>query len=86
MNDNDIIYFDSVGVEHIPTEIRKIMRNKNILTNMYRINSYDLIICVYFCDGFVDFMLKGKILLDYTNLLSNNKYEKNDKITLKYFQ
>ena len=54
MNDNDIIYFDSVGVEHIPTEIRKIMRNKNILTNMYRINAYDLIICVYFCDGFVD--------------------------------
>ena len=32
------------------------------------------------------FLLIGEILLDYTNLLSNNKYEKNDKITLKYFQ
>ena len=31
-------------------------------------------------------MLKGKNLLDYTNLLSPNDYEKNDKIMLKYFQ
>ena len=30
-------------------------------------------------------MLKGKILLDYTNLFSPNEYEKNDKIILKYF-
>ena len=29
-------------------------------------------------------MLKGKNLLDYTNLLSPNDYEKNDKIM--YFQ
>ena len=42
--------------------------------------------CKYFCIGFIDFMLKGKRLLDYTNLLSCNDYEKNDKIILKYFQ
>ena len=30
-------------------------------------------------------MLKGKSLLDYKNLFSPNKYEKNDKIILKYF-
>ena len=40
----------------------------------------------YFCTGVIDFMLKGKTLLDYTNLCSTNYYEKNDKITLKYFQ
>ena len=33
----------------------------------------------YFCIGFIDSMLKGKILLDYTNLFSPNVYEKNDK-------
>ena len=33
-----------------------------------------------------DFMLKGRSLFDYTNLLSSNDYEKNDKIILKYFQ
>ena len=32
----------------------------------------------YFCIGFVNFMLKGKSLLDYINLFSPNKYEKND--------
>ena len=31
-------------------------------------------------------MIKGKTLLDYTNLFSPNDYEKNDKIIVKYFQ
>ena len=39
-----------------------------------------------FCIGFIDFMLKGKSLLDYTNLFSPNDYEKIDEIILKYFQ
>ena len=42
--------------------------------------------CGYLCIGFIDFMLKGKSLLDYTNLFSPNEYETNDKIILKYFQ
>ena len=41
--------------------------------------------CGYFCIGFIDFMLKGKSLLDYTNLFFSNDYEKNNKIFLKYF-
>ena len=35
--------------------------------------------------GFIDFMLKGQSLLDYTNLFSPNDYENNDKIILNYF-
>ena len=42
--------------------------------------------CGYFCIGFIDFMLKGKSLLDYTNSFSSNDYEKNDKIIVKLFQ
>ena len=42
--------------------------------------------CRHFSIGFIDFMLKGKSLLDYTNLFSPNDYEKNDEIILKYFQ
>ena len=42
--------------------------------------------CGYFCIGFIDFMLKDKSFLDYTNLLSPNDYDKNDNIILKYFQ
>ena len=82
----DAIYFDSFGVEHIPKEIKKFIGNKNILTNIYRIQAYDSLMCGYFCSGFIDFLLKGKILLDYTNLFSPNDYEKSDKIILKYFQ
>ena len=39
-----------------------------------------------FCIRFIDFTLKGKSLLNYTNLFSPNDYEKNDKIILKCFQ
>ena len=41
--------------------------------------------CGYFCIGFIDFMLKGKNMLAYTNLISRNDYEKNDKIIKKLF-
>ena len=41
--------------------------------------------CRYFCIGFIDFLLKKKSLLDYTNLISPNDYEKNNKIMLKFF-
>ena len=39
----------------------------------------------YFCIGFIDFILRGGSLLQYTNLFSPNDYEKNNKIILKYF-
>ena len=42
--------------------------------------------CGYFCTGFIDFVLKGKSLLEYTNLFSPNEYQKDDKIISKYFQ
>ena len=47
---------------------------------------YDSIMYGYFCIGFIDFMLKGKILLDKTNFFSPNDYKKNDEIILEYFQ
>ena len=84
VNGNNVTYFDSFEVEHIPKEIKKFIGNKNI-TNIYRTQAYDSIMCGYFCIGFIDFMFKGKSLLDYTNLFSPNDYEKNDKIILKYF-
>ena len=43
-------------------------QNENITTNIYRIQVNDLIIHGNFCIGFIGFMLKGKSLLDYTNL------------------
>ena len=51
-------------------------------TNIYRIQAYDSIMCWYFCIGFIDFMLKGKSLLEYKNLFSPNENKKNGKILL----
>ena len=85
-NDNNVTYFESFGVEHIPKEIRKFIGNKNIITNIYRIQAYDSIIWGYSCIAFIDLMLKGKSLLEYINLFSLNDYEENDKMILKYFQ
>ena len=81
-----IIYFDSFGVEHILKGIKTFIGNKNIITNIYRIQANDSIMCGYFCTGFTDFMLKGKSLLDYIDLFSPNIYQKKKKIILQYLQ
>ena len=69
LNDNDVTYFDSFGVEHVPKEINAFAGSSlSITTNVSRIQAYDSIMCRYFCIGFIDFMLKGKILTEFTNL------------------
>ena len=82
----EIVYFDSFGVEHIPEEIKKFISNKNMKANIYRIQANDSIMCSYFCVGFIDFMLAGKTLIDYTNLFSPYDFDKNDQIILSYFK
>ena len=57
----------------------------NTMNKILWIQAYVSVICGYFCIGFIDFMTKGKSLLDYTNSFFRNKYEKNAKIILKYF-
>ena len=90
-----------LGVEHIPKEIKTFINrtssfvlhlplcdashNKNIKTDIFRIQAYDSIMCGYFCIGFIDFMLAGKILSEYTNIFSPNNFKKNDDIVLNYF-
>ena len=67
LNDNN-----SFGAEYISKKIKRFKRNKNIITNIYRMQEYDLIMCGYFRIGFIYFMLKGKSLLikHFTNLFS----------------
>ena len=68
IHNNDAIYFDSFRVEHVPKEIRYFIGNKNIKTNIYRIQVNNSITCEYFCSVFIDFMPSGKTLIDYTSL------------------
>ena len=86
MNGDNITYFDSFGVENISKEIKMFIGNKNITTNIFRVQELDSIMCGYFCIRFIDFMFKGTSLLEYSNLFSSNDYEKSDKVILKYFQ
>ena len=85
VNNKIVTYFDSFGVEHIQKEIMKFISRQKIITNIYRIQAYDSIMCGYFCIGFINFMFNGKSLTDYTNLFSPNDFNKNDDIILKYF-
>ena len=80
------VYFDSFGIEHIPQEINKFIGNKNIKSNIFRIQVYDSIKCRYFCIEFINYMLKDKTLLDYTNLFSPNDFTKNDRVIKRIFK
>ena len=73
------VYFDSFGIEHIPKEINKFINN-DIKSNIFRIQAYDSIMCGYFCREFINYILKGKTLLDNTNLFSPNDFKKNDQL------
>ena len=94
------IYFDSFGVEHIPKEINKFIRskelhskelgpavgNEKIKASIFRIQAYDSIMCGYFYIEFINYMLKGKTLLDYTNLFFPNDFKKNDQVIKRIFK
>ena len=81
-----LLFFDSFGVEHIPEEIEKFIRNKNIKTNIFQVQASDSVMCGNFCIGFITFMLAGKKLTHYTNLFSPHDFKKNDNIILSYFK
>ena len=83
MDNNEVTYFDSFRVEHIPKEIKELAKKKNIKTNIFRIQANDSVMCGYICIGFIDFLFKGKTLTEYTS--SPNNFEKNDDIIFKYF-
>ena len=51
-----------------------------------RIQDNDYIMYGFFCIVFMEYMLAGKLLLNYANLFSPNDYKKNDKIIYKYFK
>ena len=86
VKDNEVIYFDSFGVEHVLKEIKRFIGYKNIKTNIFTIQADNSIMCGYFCIGFIDFMFAEKILIDFTSLFSPYDFKINDDIILSYFK
>ena len=79
-------YFDSLGVEHIPEEIKEFIEIENIKANIFQIQENNSIMFGYFCIGFIDFMLASKKLADYTNFFPPYDFKKNDNIISSYFK
>ena len=85
-NRSEIVYFDSFGVEHVPEEIKEFIGNKNIKANIFRVQANNSVMCGYFCIGFIDFMLAGEKLTDFTSLFSTYDFKNNDNMILSYFK
>ena len=86
MKKDEVIYFDSFGVEYIPKEIMKSIGNKNIKTSIFRIQDNNSIMCGYFCILFIEYMLNNKTLTGFTNLFSPWEFKKSDEIIKRYFK
>ena len=69
-----VVYFDSFGVEHVPKEIIKFIKNKDMIASIFRL------LCGYFCIKFIDNMFDDKTLIDFTNLFSPHDFKNNDII------
>ena len=54
--------------------------------SIFRIQTYDSIMCGYLCIEFINYMLKGKTLLDYTNLFSPNDFKNNNQVIKRIFK
>ena len=65
---NDVTYCDSFGVEHIPKEIKAFINKSTIVTNLFRIQAYDSIMCGYFYTEFID------LVTYFTNLFSQKNF------------
>ena len=67
-------------------KLKNLLRKKNIKANILRVQANDSVMRGYFCIGFIDFMLAGKILTDFTSTFSPHDFERNDSIILSYFK
>ena len=85
VNGNRAVYFDSFGVEHLPREIQRFLRGKDLMVNIYRVQDAKSVLCGYYCIKFLDFMFDGKTLMDFTSLFSPHDFKENEKIILRLF-
>ena len=86
VSNNELIHFDSFGIEHFSKETKRFIGHKNTKTNIFRIQADNSIMCVYFCIGFIHFIFAWKSLIDFTSLFSPYDFKKYDKIILNYFK
>ena len=85
-NKSEIVYVDSFVVEHVPEEIKEFIGNTNIKGNIFRVQANNSVMRGYFCIGFIDFMLAGKKMTNFTSFFTPHDFDKNNNIILSYFK
>ena len=84
--ENMKLFISIVLVLNIVLKIKEFIEHKNIKGNIFRVQANNSIMCGYFCIGFIDFMLAGKKLTDFTNMFSPFDFDENNHIILTYFK
>ena len=74
------------GIEYIPQEVLNKIKVKSVTHRIFRIQDNEYIMFGFHCMAFIEYMLAGKTLLDYTNYFFTNDNKKNRKIIYKYFK
>lgn len=82
---NNVTYFDSFAVGHIPEEVKTFVKGKNIASNIYRLQHYNSIMCGYYCIAFIDHMFVGGNLQSFNEMFDPNDFDLNDKIVYDMF-
>ena len=73
---NTAVSFDSLGVEYIPHNVLKKVKDTKIIDIIFRIQFYDSIMCGFSWIALTEYMKTGQSLLDYNNLFFSNGYQK----------
>ena len=73
------ILIDASGIEHLPKEIKEFVGNKNIKSHFSNTSKQFDNVWVLLI-GFIDFMVAGKKLTDFTSFFSPYDFEENDSI------
>ena len=67
-------------------KINLINQDKSIMRNIVRTKNNESVRLGFYCIAFIEHMLAGKALLDYTHLFSPNDYKENGKRICKCFK
>ena len=70
---------------HLPSEVLKFLRGKDLHANIFRVQPDKSFLCGYYCLKFLDFMFDGKSLMDFTSIFSPTDFVANDRKILKLF-
>ena len=75
-DENTAVSFDSFGVEYIPHNVLKKVKDAKLIGIIFRIQFYDSIMCGFSWIALTEYMRTGQSLLDYNNLFFSNGYQK----------